>query len=110
MYLCYIDESGTPETTDNTSHYVLTGLVIPVYKWKDAELDITKIKQKYGLEHTEIHTSWLLRKYHEQSKIICFESLSWEKRIYEVQKLRKIELLRLQKLKSKSYKQVKKKL
>jgi hypothetical protein len=108
MLLCYIDESGTPETTGNTSHYVLAGLAIPVYRWKEAELDINKIKQKYGLEHKEIHTAWLLRKYIEQSKIPGFESLSIDKRIYEVQKYRKAELLRLQRANHKSYKQTKK--
>jgi len=99
MLLCYIDESGTPETTGNTSHYVLAGLAIPVDKWKEAELDINKVKQKYGLENKEIHTAWILRKYIEQSKISGFESLPWDKRIYEVQKYRKAELLRLQNVK-----------
>lgn len=108
MLLCYIDESGTPETTGNTSHYVLAGLAIPVQRWKDAELDINKIKQKYGLEHNEIHTAWLLRKYIEQSKIPGFESLPKDKRIYEVQKYRKAELLKLQKGNNKtSHKQTK---
>ena len=102
MYLCYIDESGTPETTGNTSHYVLAGLAIPVNKWKDAELDINKVKQNFGLENVEIHTSWLLRKYIEQSKIPYFASLSRDKRIYEVQKYRRAELLKLQNAKNKS--------
>ena len=97
MLLCYIDESGTPETTGNTSHYILAGLAIPVNRWKEAEIDITTIKQKYGLEHTEIHTAWLLRKYLEQVKIPGFETFPRDKRIYEVQKYRKAELLRLQK-------------
>lgn len=108
MLLCYIDESGTPETTGNTSHYILAGLAIPVNKWNEAEQGINKLKQKYGLEHTEIHTAWILRKYVEQSKIIDFDSLSKDKRIYEVQKYRRVELLRLQKANSKSYKQTKK--
>jgi len=108
MLLCYIDESGTPETTGNTSHYVLAGLAIPVNRWKEAEQDINKIKQKYGLEHKEIHTAWLLRKYIEQSKIPGFESFPRDKRIYEVQKYRKAELLRLQNGKNGAYKQTKK--
>ena len=108
MLLCYIDESGTPEITGNTSHYVLAGLAIPVHKWKEAELDINKIKQKYGLEHKEIHTAWLLRKYIEQTRIPGFESLPKAQRIYEVQKYRKTELLRLQKGNSKLYTQTKK--
>jgi hypothetical protein len=108
MLLCYIDESGTPETTGNTSHYVLAGLAIPVHRWKEAELDIKKVKQKYGLEHYEIHTAWILRKYIEQSKILDFEALSKDKRIYEVQKYRKAELLRLQKSNNNSYRQTRK--
>jgi hypothetical protein len=66
VLLCYIDESGTPEINGNTSHYVLAGIAVPVQRWKEAELDISIIKQKYGLEHDEIHTAWLLRKYIEQ--------------------------------------------
>ena len=108
MLLCYIDESGTPETTGNTSHYILAGLAIPVNRWKESELDITKIKQKYGLENTEIHTAWLLRKYLEQAKIQNFTSFPRDRRIYEIQKYRKAELLRLQKTNVKTYKQTKK--
>jgi hypothetical protein len=50
LLLCYIDESGTPDIPGNTSHYILAGLAIPVEKWKEAEIDIQKIKiggQKY---------------------------------------------------------------
>jgi len=108
MLLCYIDESGTSETTGNTSHYVLAGLTIPVNRWKNAEMDINNVKQKYGLEHNEIHTAWLLRKYIEQSKIPGFESLPKDQRVYEIQKYRKAELLKLQKGNNKSYKQTKK--
>ena len=28
MQLCYIDESGTPELTGNTSHFVLAGISV----------------------------------------------------------------------------------
>jgi hypothetical protein len=80
MLLCYLDESGTPEIPGNTSHYILAGLAIPVYKWKEAEQDINTIKQKYGLEDKEIHTAWLLRKYIEQSKIPNFETLPIDNR------------------------------
>ena len=68
MLLCYIDESETLEINGNTSHYVLAGIAIPVQRWKEAELDINTIKQKY----------------------------------------RKAELLRLQRVNSKLYKQTKK--
>jgi len=33
--------------------HILAGIAIPVNRWKEAELDITKIKQKYGLENTK---------------------------------------------------------
>lgn len=108
MLLCYIDESGTPEVPGNSSHYVLAGLAIPVNKWKEAEQAIQNIKAKYDLKDKEIHTGWILRKYLEQSKIIGFEKLSKDARIYEVRKLRTTEILRLQKSGNKLYKQTKK--
>ncbi|MDP2982521.1 MAG: DUF3800 domain-containing protein [Candidatus Latescibacter sp.] len=48
MYLCYIDESGTPDIPGNTSHYILAGVSIPVQYWKDCDNDIENIKSKYG--------------------------------------------------------------
>jgi hypothetical protein len=97
MYLCYIDESGTPELPGNTSHFVLAGIAIPIWKWKTAEQDISNIKLKYQLNEAEIHTGWILRPYLEQSKIADFEKLSYNQRRIEVERLRKTELLRLQK-------------
>jgi hypothetical protein len=108
MYLCYIDESGTPEIPGNSSHYVLAGVAIPIWHWKTCETDIINIKKKYDLEDAEIHTGWLLRKYLEQSKIINFDKLPYPQRITEVNKLRNIELLALQRKNSKTYKQTKK--
>jgi hypothetical protein len=108
MLLCYIDESGTPEVPGTSTHYILAGLAIPEYKWKETEQDINRIKQKYGLEHKEIHTAWLLRKYIEQSKIPDFDSFPIDKRIYEVNRYRNAEILRLQKRGGQPYKQAKK--
>lgn len=109
VYFCYIDESGTPEIPGNTSHYVLAGLAIPIAHWKKCEIGITKIKRKFELHDTEIHTGWIVRKYLEQSKILGFESMDYAQRRYEVQKIRKAELLKLQKSGNKShYKQTKK--
>ena len=48
MYLCYIDESGTPDIPGNTSHYILAGLSIPVEHWKTCDKEIGKIKSKYS--------------------------------------------------------------
>ena len=109
MHLCYIDESGTPEITGNTSHYVLAGLTIPIDKWKTCERDIQKIKDKYFLSTAEIHTAWLVRRYLEQSKIPNFETLSYAQRRFEAEKYRRAELLRLNSPRNKKqYSQTKK--
>lgn len=109
MYLCYIDESGTADIPGNTSHYVLLGLSIPIWKWKYCERIINQLKTKYDLQNAEIHTGWMLRKYLEQSRIPNFDKLSYHDRAAEVSKLRKKELLRLQKAKNpKLYKQTRK--
>ena len=96
MILSYIDESGTPDIPGNTSHYVLSGLSIPIEKWKKCEIEVHQIKQNYNLINAEIHTGWLLWPYLEQSKILNFEMMDLAKRRYEVQKYRNSELLRLQ--------------
>jgi len=109
MYLCYIDESGTSAIPGNTSHFILSGLSIPIWKWKDCENDINRIKYKYKLEEAEIHTGWIIRNYTEQNKIKDFEKLSYAQRRFEVEKFRKSELLRLQKaINSGNYNQTKK--
>lgn len=109
VYFCYIDESGTPEIPGNTSHYVLTGLSIPISYWKKCEKGITKVKQKYGLQDSEVHTGWIVRKYLEQSRIPGFEEMPHAQRCHEIHKLRKTELLHLQKSANKShYKQTRK--
>lgn len=96
MYLCYIDESGTPDIPGNTSHYILAGVAIPVHYWKDCDNEIEKIKQRYQLSDKEIHVAWILRNYLEQSKIPNFEGLDYQQRRYYINQLRNAELLRLQ--------------
>jgi hypothetical protein len=109
VYFCYIDESGTPEVPGNTSHYVLAGLSIPISYWKLCEKGISKIKQKYDLQNSEVHTGWIIRKYLEQSKIIDFDTMNYIQRRYEVNKIRNAELLKLQKSTNKNhYKQTRK--
>ncbi len=109
VFFCYIDESGTPEIPGNTSHYVLSGLSIPISYWKLCEHRISSVKKKYGLAESEIHTAWIVRKYLEQSKITGFDSMDFGQRRHEVEKLRKAELLRLQKSPNRNhYKQTKK--
>ena len=96
MFLCYIDESGTPEVPGTTSHYVLAGLSIPIYHWKTCEEEVDQVKAKYGLSGCEIHTGWLIRQYGEQKKIAGFDSLNQSQRRSQVEALRRAELLRLQ--------------
>ena len=80
MYLCYIDESGTPEIPGNTSHFVLAGLSIPISYWRNADREVSQVLGAYGLENEELHTAWLLRKYLDQTKIPNFEQLDWASR------------------------------
>ena len=109
MYLCYMDESGTADIPGNTSHFVLVGVSIPIWHWRDADRDIRTVKARYGLQDTEIHTAWLLRKYLEQSRIDDFQNLSWKQRRSEVAKYRRSYLLQLQHANQiKTYKQAKK--
>ncbi len=109
VYFCYIDESGTPEIPGNTSHYVLAGLSVPIAYWKKSEKGINAIKKKYELLDSEVHTGWIVRKYLEQSRINNFEDLTYAQRRYEVSKIRKAELLKLQKSPNRNfYKQVRK--
>jgi len=96
LYICYIDESGTPESPGNTSHYVLAGLSVPIWQWRKCEDDINSIKRRYALEAAEIHTGWILRKYQEQARIPDFETLSYTQRRSEVERSRRAEILRLQ--------------
>lgn len=109
MYLCYIDESGTPELTGNTSHFVLAGISIPIWHWQNYENEIKTIQKKYKLFGTEIHTAWILRTYHEQSLIEGFSKMNFAQRRTEVESYRKREILNLLRAKnSKQLKQVKK--
>ena len=65
MYLCYLDESGTPELGSQTSHFVLVGMAIPAAAWWEKERRIDLIKARYGLKHAEIHTGYMARRFPE---------------------------------------------
>lgn len=109
MFLCYIDESGTPDTPGNTSHFVLVGLSVPIWHWRDADRAISKVLAKYGLDGKELHTAWILRTYLEQRKIKDFKKLDWTDRRTAVAKYRNAHLLQLQQAqKHKTYKQIRK--
>lgn len=109
MYLCYIDESGTSAVPGNTSHFILAGVSVPIWHWRDADRDITAIKVKYGLGDAEIHTAWLMRKYLEQDRIHNFDTMSRNVRRSEVTRARNNHLLQLQQSQNRrSYRQAKK--
>jgi hypothetical protein len=77
---------------------VLAGFSIPIARWKDADREITEILHRWGLADEEIHTAWLLRSYPEQDKIPNFATMSRSARRSEVDRLRRQEIYRLQKL------------
>ena len=96
MYLCYLDESGTTGTgMGETSHFVLAGLSIPIWHWRDADREISRVLDGFGLADAELHTAWMLRKYLEQSRIPGFEQLGRAERRIEVNRYRNRELTRL---------------
>jgi hypothetical protein len=95
MYLCYLDESGTPDT-GSTSHYCLVGLAIPIWQWKNCDDQIYSIKKKYELQDAEMHVAWMMRTYLEQSRIADFEQLTYAERRHAVSTLRRAELYKLQ--------------
>ena len=110
MYFCYVDESGTSDLSDSSTHFVLVGISIPVWQWEKCEADIMKIKSKHNLKNKEIHTAWILRNYREQQLIPGFEGMTQVKRRSEVETLRKSNLHKAQvdPLKVKGYSQLKK--
>jgi len=108
MYLCYVDESGVPDTSGNTSHFVLAGLSVPVWYWGNCDKEINLIKKNYALENSEVHAAWLLRFYQEQNQVPNFSALSYFERRSKVEVIRRAKLLKLLKVNPKSYKQTRK--
>jgi hypothetical protein len=96
VYICYVDESGTPDIPGNTSHFVLAALAIPIWHWKDADREISRIMARYDLSGQELHTAWVLRPYLEQEKIPGIDGMSWPQRRTAVQRARNQSLLKLQ--------------
>ena len=108
MHLCYIDESGTPDVPGNTSHFVLAGISIPDQYWKSHHIQVEEIKRKYELAGAEIHVAWMMRPYIEQERIPHFASMPYAERRLQVRRARAAELLRLQKVNRRQYKQTQK--
>ena len=96
MYICYIDESGTSDVPGNTSHFVLAGVSIPIWHWRDADREITQVLARYDLGDAELHTAWILRPYIEQRRIPNFSNLDYVSRRAAVERERNAHLLQLQ--------------
>jgi hypothetical protein len=96
MYLCYIDESGTPEIPGVSSHFVLAGVSIPIWQWRVADREVTDVLARFGLAEAELHTGWMAHSYREQANIPNFERLDWVSRRAAVNRERTAYLLRLQ--------------
>jgi hypothetical protein len=93
VQLCYVDESGTPELPGTTNHYVLAGLSLPIWEWRNADEQINRICSSYGLAGCEIHTAWLLRSYPEQRRIPGFAQMSYDDRRGAVRRERAMAVL-----------------
>jgi hypothetical protein len=94
MYICYLDESGTLESSQTSSHFVLVGLAIPAITWKQKDRDVFAIKRRFDLESAEIHTGWMLRPYPEQKYVPGFESMDYPTRRRAVLGVRALNLSR----------------
>ena len=109
MYLCYIDEYGTSDLPGNTSHFVLAGISIPIWFWRNSDEAVYAILARYGLGGKELHTAWLLRTYLEQSRIPNFEQMDWTARRAAVERERNRYLLQVQRAqRGQTYRQAKK--
>jgi len=109
MYLCYMDESGTPEVPGTSSHFVLVGVSIPAWHWHAADADITRVLSAWDMLDAELHTAWLMRPYAEQNRIPNFAGMGHAARRSAVTRERAANLLKLQKAQNpKAYKQAKK--
>src|SRR6266542_3620257 len=93
VHLCYLDESGTPELSGNTSHFVLLALAIPANQWLPKDDAIAATKTRYDLQAAEIHTGWMTRRYAEQEKVPDFEAMDRATRRREATKQRQAMLL-----------------
>src|SRR5580765_6160925 len=92
--IAYIDESGTPELTGATSHFVLLAVTLDAQKWKLRDQAIAEIKGRYGVEGAELHAGWMARKYVEQELVSGFAGLSSEERTLRALRKREELLLR----------------
>lgn len=94
MRIAYLDESGSPDLSATTSHFILLALTIEGETWKAKDLDVSRIKQAFGLAGAEIHAGWMARRYPEQERIANFSALNARDRRTAVKRARDAMLLR----------------
>jgi len=76
MHICYLDESGTPQTNPGTTPYfVLLGFAISANDWRQKDAEISRVFNAHNL-YGEMHTAWMARAYAEQDRIPGFAALS----------------------------------
>ncbi len=94
MRIAYLDESGTPELSGDTSHFVLVAVAIDGHTWKAKDAQLDTIKAAFGLVGAEIHAGWMARRYPEQDVIPDFTRLTRDARWRAVNAAREATLLR----------------
>lgn len=94
MRIAYLDESGTPELTGGTSHFVLVAVAIDAHTWKPKDAELEALKASFGLGSAEIHAGWMARRYREQENIAGFDVLSAAERRKVVKAAREAALLK----------------
>lgn len=85
MYILYVDESGVEEVGAGTTHFVLLGLMLPVTDWKQLDRALDAVKSRFDLQHAEIHTAYMPRRYQEQESIAGFDALERASRLRAAQ-------------------------
>lgn len=94
MYLLYVDSSGTPETQDHSTEYVLVGVAVQEGSWVALDRELAVLKKQYALDSTggELHAKDFCVSIVEQDEAQGFEELSHEERRDEVKRLRREKL------------------
>ena len=88
MYICFTDESGTPEFRKSNEPFVLAGVVVRAEQWAEIDSKFVELKSKYELEHNaELHAAWLDAEIKEQDRIPNFVAMTSAARRTAVQTL-----------------------
>jgi hypothetical protein len=94
LRIAYLDESGVPELTGGTTHFVLAAVAIDGHTWKQKDAELEGAKAAFGLDTAEIHAGWMARRYSEQDAIPNFAGLDRAARRTAVRAARDSILLR----------------